>query len=384
MDLFNYVELFVKYRQKLFFIFATCLMSVVVLIVVLPKKYKSIGVLSISVKYFQNPLVREFVTETYDHQEMKAQREALLIAAISDRFVDELAQKYHLYEGQPNAESRDLYYQRSLLRKRIEIIPLNPSTTQLSFYSTDPKVSQEVVQTLFARVIDHLKQQRQKFLVNLRSSMKQRIDSLIASIDYSVNLNQADAAFADNPLLVTERDKLKLELNEKLKFYNKSHPLIKELENKLYAIETDLRLVGKAKEQVGKEKSRHLPDDELLSSNSSNLLKAKNTVYEDLVRKFEYLNIAINSEDPESSSYLSVLQNPSYPINYIFPNKAFFLMWGVMAAFLLSCIYVAISESRSNIRKSQNVKHDESLKAADKKQFVAPKATTDSEQITNH
>jgi uncharacterized protein involved in exopolysaccharide biosynthesis len=346
MDFYNYSELIKKYRMNLFLIMLSFVLLSVVMIIVLPKKYKSLSVISISVKYFQNPLVREFVTETYDHQEMKAQREALLIAAVSDLFVDELAVRYRLYEGSPRPGSRDWYFQRSLLRKRIEVLPLNPSTTQISFYSTDPKMSQEVVQALFNQIIDHLKNQRRKFLVNLRSSMKQRLDSLIASIDYSVNLNQAEADFVENPLLVAERGKLKNELKVKLKFYSKTHPVVKELESKLANIEVDLQKSGGIGASPKEEKTQTGSNDELMNSNSTNLLKAKNMVYEDLVRKFEYLNIAINSEDPESSSYLSVLQNPTYPISYVFPNKAFFLMWGTLMGFLLCCVYIAIAENR--------------------------------------
>lgn len=376
MDFFTNLELFKKYKKEIILILLTCIMLAVIAVIVIPKKYKSTGVLSISVKYFQNPLVREFVTETYDSNEMKTQREALIITALSDKFIDQIGTKYKLYDEKAAADPVELYNQRNLLRNRIEVLQLNPSVSQISFSSKNPKVSHEINELIFDRITEHFVEQRQKFLINLRASMKKRIDALIASIGYSVVLKDTDADFSKNPRLSAEREKLKSEITEKLKFYNKNHPVIIKLDKELANIERELgesvakiearasdkiNLKSKAQDQVNplseseqtseevltnESGQRHGErDDELLLSNSTNLIKSNNVVYEDLVRKFEYLNIAINSEDTDTSAYFNVLQNPTYPITYVSPNRAFFLMWGLVAGFLLACIYIAIREN---------------------------------------
>jgi uncharacterized protein involved in exopolysaccharide biosynthesis len=376
MDFFTNLEIFKKYKKGIILILLSCIMLAVTAVIVIPKKYKSIGVLSISVKYFQNPLVREFVTETYDSNEMKTQREALIITALTDKFIDQIGTKYKLYDEKVVSNPVELYNQRNLLRDRIEVLQLNPSVSQISFFSKDPEISHEINELIFTRITEHFVAQRQKFLINLRASMKKRIDALIASIGYSVVLKDTDEDFSKNPRLSAEREKLKSEIADKLKFYNKSHPVVVNLDKQLAIIERELgesvaklepnastKLSSKNKKQ-GQETpppeidklNEELPanqngqkfrerDDELLLSNSTNLIRSNNVVYEDLVRKFEYLNIAINSEDTDTSAYFNILQNPTYPTTYVSPNRAFFLMWGVVAGFLLACIYIAICES---------------------------------------
>ena len=371
MDIFHYFKLFKKYKLPLFLIFSFALISAVISFKALTKKYKSVGSISISIRYFQNPLIRDFVTETYDNQEIRAQREALIIGAISDDFIDAIAEKYKLYDHEFTLNSQEHFYQRSLLRKKIEIVPVNPSTSQISFYSNNPKVSHEVLKMVITQIEKYLKIQRQKNLVSLRASMKKRIDVLMASIDYSIDINQIDSEFSRNPILIGERDKLKAEIQENLKFYNNKHPVLEKLNKKLLSVEEQIRRatqielkpnqksqninttnIEKETESIGRNDQNKMPEsDELLLSNSPNLIKAKNVVYEDLVRKFEYLNIAINSETPDSSSYLTVLQNPTYPLDYIFPNKAFFILWAIIGAFFISAIYIALFEGLVKLKR---------------------------------
>src|SRR4051812_30957470 len=91
------VGLFSKYRAL---IITGTLLSVAVFMTaayVLPKKYKSSFELSIYSSYFQNPLTRDFMSETNDTAEMRAQRESIIRQSLNTDYLDTLGTKYGIY-----------------------------------------------------------------------------------------------------------------------------------------------------------------------------------------------------------------------------------------------------------------------------------------------
>lgn len=395
MDFFNYIEIFKKYTKTIIFIFLFFVISSLILAYSLPKKFKATGVFSISAKYFQNPLIRGFLSETSDSTEMRAQKETLIMSAISDSFVDQLGFKYHLYSDKVQNNLHELYNERSFLRDRIEILPFS-TAIQISFIAKDSDISHDVLKDIFDQIRYYLKQERKKYLGNLRNSIKKRIDILIASIDYSVDLKDINRSAAQNPIRLAEIIKLKTEISDKMKYFSPNHPEIKNLNKKLALLEgeikkpdsdiaknktalkaskdlkdtKDLKEISENKELKDLKDPKDLKlnqdlsdsednslsknmgadftltkDDELPLSSSPNLLRAKNNIYEDLVVKYEYINIAMNNEDSDSSSYLSILSNPSYPLRPVSPNKVLILFWGAILGLLVCAFYVAIREN---------------------------------------
>src|ERR1035438_1947500 len=86
-----------KYRSLIFTGTILCTALFVAAAFALPKKYKSHFSLSIYAKYFQNPLIRDFIPELSDPGEMKSQRESLIRQAFTPEFLDSIGEKYAIY-----------------------------------------------------------------------------------------------------------------------------------------------------------------------------------------------------------------------------------------------------------------------------------------------
>src|SRR6267378_2705822 len=63
----------------------------------IPKKYKAYFVLTIYSKYFQSPLIGDFVPELSESGEIRSQRESLIRQVLSPAFLDSLGEKYGIY-----------------------------------------------------------------------------------------------------------------------------------------------------------------------------------------------------------------------------------------------------------------------------------------------
>jgi hypothetical protein len=62
--------------------------------------------------------------------------------------------------------------------------------------------------------------------------------------------------------------------------------------------------------------------------------------YEDLKKKVDYLNIALESDKGQQTSAFAVLEAPVYPRDPLWPNKALFALWGV-AGGLFGTLFLA-------------------------------------------
>src|SRR6266498_3935771 len=63
----------------------------------LPKKYKTHFVLTIYSKYFQSPLIGDFIPGLSESGEIRSQRESLIRQVLTPEFLDSLGEKYEKY-----------------------------------------------------------------------------------------------------------------------------------------------------------------------------------------------------------------------------------------------------------------------------------------------
>src|SRR5437660_10411979 len=63
----------------------------------LPKKYKAHFVLTIYTKYFQSPLVGDFIPELSESSEIRSQRESLIRQVLTPDYLDSLGERYGIY-----------------------------------------------------------------------------------------------------------------------------------------------------------------------------------------------------------------------------------------------------------------------------------------------
>src|SRR5580704_11398354 len=86
-------RLFSKYWRS---ILVSTLVSTIVCLVAshyVPKKYKAHFVLTIYSKYFQSPLIGDFVPGLSESSEMKSQRESLIRQVLTPEYLDALGTK---------------------------------------------------------------------------------------------------------------------------------------------------------------------------------------------------------------------------------------------------------------------------------------------------
>src|SRR5579871_4399715 len=132
-----------------------------------PKKYKTHFVLTIYSKYFQSPLIGDFVPELSESgNEMMSQRESLIRQVLTPEYLDELGTRYGIYssskknptpssfmtrlmaldEGlgfsQPGSKDSELSEERESLRSRIEIFSQNNTTFKVGFVRSEEHTSE--------------------------------------------------------------------------------------------------------------------------------------------------------------------------------------------------------------------------------------------------
>ena len=81
-------KLFAKYRMGIFGAMAVGLIMGGIAAQVLPKKYKSYFELTIYSKYFQSPLIGDFVPGMSESGDMKSQRESLIRQVLTPEYLD--------------------------------------------------------------------------------------------------------------------------------------------------------------------------------------------------------------------------------------------------------------------------------------------------------
>ena len=80
------LALFSKYRWLILFGTLSCSLLFWAAGKMLPPKYKSHFVITIYANYFESPLIRDFIPQVGEGQEMKLQRESLIRQAMTPEF----------------------------------------------------------------------------------------------------------------------------------------------------------------------------------------------------------------------------------------------------------------------------------------------------------
>src|ERR1700687_3972472 len=95
-------RLFSKYWPSM--IIATLVSTTLFIIAAnhIPKKYKAHFILTIYSKYFQSPLIGDFIPELSESSEMRSQRESLIRQVLTPDYLDALGKKYGIYASSKN------------------------------------------------------------------------------------------------------------------------------------------------------------------------------------------------------------------------------------------------------------------------------------------
>jgi len=294
----------------------------------LPQKFKSGATLTIYTKYFQNPLVKDFLPELYDTSELKSQRENLIRQSFNDEFLNDLGEKEGLFKSKSSSPERETEVDE--LRKRIEINSLQNTTFTVSFIHNEKKKTYEIEKTIVDRVVTTLFAERRSTITKIRDSIQRRVEA----ISLNASGHPDPMASARPELLRKELAQLREQVKALENQYTAQHPKVNQLLNRMKLIEGWL-------EKAAPEKPRVYDKAMLIDGQPRAVTKE---VYEDLLKKLNYLNILLDMDEDSASEYVAVLNPPSRPLAPVWPNKAVFLMWGMLTGLLVSAMIVMVTE----------------------------------------
>lgn len=322
-------------------------------------RYKVISVISISPSYFQNSLMREFLSEVYDPSELRSQRMSIMSAALDKKFLDEIA----VLDGVDitNETSAQAAERRMITLSTIEIISTQASDFQISVISHDRQKAMALNQKIIENIKVVLKEKRMNMLTNLRSAVAAQIETMSPSIDIPVS-HEAQLSRMEN---------IQLQIADLKERFSNQHPQVVALEKQLLAY----------KKMAGRKLN---PSDSIenysIKDNSTGKVNF-NTVYDDLIRKLRYINIVMAADASPQPSYFSIVRSPEWPLGAIWPKKTLFLIWSLLLGILTSLIYVAFAEIGLNklneIKKKKSSRRTLDFIEEDTAQSTIDKADTE-------
>lgn len=299
---------------------------------ILPKVFKSIATITIFTKYFQNPLIKDMLPEIYDSFELRAQRENLIRKALDQDFLDEIGDKYKMFKSSPGTPARLI--ERDLFLKNIEIYSIQSTTFQLSLMGPTAEQTRRMLNEILERVVRTFSNERRKTIERMRDSIRKRVEMIAISLQNSTD----PLASARPELIKKELERLESQIQSLKTQYTDQHPEVSRLNARASLIRTWLNSSSSySKNQADASDS---PPPLVGGEPKETTLQ----VYEDLVKKMNYLNIILDMEKDNSDSYVTIMTPPSLPSAPLKPNKSLFLLWGFLSGLLVSTFCVLIKE----------------------------------------
>lgn len=293
---------------------------------VMPRKYKVQTVIGIQTQYFQVPLIRDFMPETWDGSELKSQREAIIRRALSFNYLKELAAKHNLFKG---ANPEDLStYELQELSKRFEVIPAGSSSFIVSFFARDPEMGYRVIRDSITHIRAMLAEERLAVLMKLHDAIRERLESL--SFGKAANNSPI---MANRPDLVKgEMDKIEEEIRVLKTTYSDKHPRIAELTKRYGELSAWMKLNPEVKVPTSMPRAANF--------SSAKVDEGSKELFQDLLKKFHYLEVVIFMDQQNQNAYLTLLQEPFVPKSPVWPKLPILMIWGVAMGFLVGTLLV--------------------------------------------
>jgi len=301
---------------------------------VLPRKYKVSTSISVPTQYFQLPLVSSFIPETLDPQELRAKREALIHRALDQKFLSQIAVKYHLLKSAEKLAPNS--HELELLAKRFEVIPNGPSGFIINFIANSPTVAYEVLQDFLNRLQSIMAHERHLVLLNLHDAIQEQLET----ISISKQGENANAIFASRPDLVQRRiEKIQEEIETLKNFYSEKHPRIAALKEQLVQLNQWVRPTS--------EQAPTAQDGDIFTGLKVD--ESSRDLFNDLMKKYRYLEIVIYMDRQSQDQNLSFLKEPYVPSAPIWPKLPILLAWGIAVGFLIGSVRVLMKSGIKTI-----------------------------------
>ena len=288
---------------------------------VLPKRYKSNGVLGIQTDYFRYPLIEEFIPSPNDNSELPARRDALITKALSGEFLGQLGTEAGFVKAPEGTPEREVEIE--VFRNRFEYYGLSLTTVQLVYTGTKPQATQATLSKAMTEIQKLFNEERRARIVHARDNIQAQIESMAIQQDTSSSVQ----ALGKPELIRSEIERLEAQATVMRARLSARHPSVVSLQSRISTLKRNLEVSS----GETRNKRARLP---MLVGGSPQ--KAFGEVYESLVKKLAYLNVSLELEQDPRSSYVSVLHPAAYPMGASWPNKPLFVIWGLLVGLVVA------------------------------------------------
>lgn len=310
----------------------------VILTYQLPKEYRSKAVLSIQGNYFQNPMSQDLIAALSDPREVLSQKMAILRMALSNDFVDGLAERHALYQF-PSDDPRRAR-ERELFMEKLSLYSTSPTTFQIEVAAETQALAHTLSSAVLDRMLEVLFESRYRTLFSTRDV----IDSHVKTLNQALRDNPVSAIETKSAeALRDELSKLDANVAALLVKFTERHPAVVDLRRKQQALINILSKTDPQSEGGAARKGR-----EPLSAAQR---LATQEIFSDLLRKLSYLNVVLALEQDKSAvPYLGVVEQPTYPTSPAFPKLRIFLAIGTLVGLILGAFHIMLRELERSAR----------------------------------
>jgi len=290
-------------NQKLivFLSFIIVLIPSIIAINRLPKRYQSSALFNFHSDFSKIPASSEFFSEIYDPNEIRAEKEAILVGVLSDDFLIHTMQKYF---GQEYAQNE---WRVQGLRKDIRFVPLSRTTYQLVVAQQSASTTQRIAWDVLERLEETLRTDRLVRMHSVYASISQQLNELtIDGNDKNLSL-QLDAT----------RLRIETEIQKLESMYTAEHP-------RLARLRLQLRDLARA--------PRYETNDALGRGQIENWSSLRGI----LLTRQALLQVAIRMEEKGTLSHIKLVKEPDLPQWPVAPKKSILYASASITALALS------------------------------------------------
>jgi hypothetical protein len=341
-DVLYFLRLFQKKAGLMLGLIAGCTAVFCLLYMVMPKKYKSDAQLTIYSKYFTNPLIRDFISEQYDPTEMRTQREAIIQQSLDDAFLDKVGTEFSLFKYDVRDPKHG--FEREELRKHFETFSLNADTYTVGFVWKSPELAEKMAKRALDNTINTLVEQRRKTIVNVRNAIRARMEAMaLFGHKGGVNNNLASMGRVQvEGQLMQIRNQIAVLLQQ----YTELHPRVIALRHREQVLTTYLAHPSSQAPLLADDQSDDAPSSRISPETlaGSTVEAGSKEIYQDLLKKYNYLNVAIDMEKTNDVNYYGVISAPTLPLSPVAPKLINFVAYGLGSGILLALFTLLFEE----------------------------------------
>lgn len=303
---------------------------------ILPKWYKSDTVLDIQSRYFRNPLVSDLVSEVTDPTELKSQRAALIQRALHQDFLDELGEKFQLFESLPGTRERRI--ERNELLKSIEFHSLGATSFRLSARATNSKTALKLTEEVLEQVTHIIIAARYGGLLRAQMAIQSQVEFLAMTLQDLGRVREVEQL---KGRLQTVQEKVR---GMSARF-TKEHPDLIALKKE------SMELSQQLKRSSGQSTIFDVDMDARAFTHSESETPIQD-IYHELLKKLSHLEIVLRMEETRDDGevmYLSILKEPSEAIEPFAPSLVRLLFVGALCGLLAGILQALYFERKRSL-----------------------------------